>query len=67
MGRKRRFPGRKTSVCKEWRPDRTWEQESYLVGLEDSRVKDNPFFGFSNWTDGNTTYYIGNAQGGEIC
>lgn len=40
--------------------------ESCLVGVGESKVKHNPFFDFSNWTDGNRIYYTGNAQGGEI-
>lgn len=41
--------------------------ESDMAGVGESRVNDGPFFGFSNWTDDNTIYYIGNAQGGELC
>lgn len=36
VDRKRRFPGRKTSVCKEWRPMEHGNYESYLVGVGES-------------------------------
>lgn len=67
MGRKIWFSCGKTSVSKDGGLIEHGNYKSYRVGMEGSRVKDNPLFGFSNWTDSNTIYYTGNAQGGEVC
>lgn len=41
--------------------------KSDMVGVGESRVKDDPCFGLSNWTDGNAIHYTGNTQGRELC
>lgn len=37
-----------------------------MLCMGKNRVKDDPIFCLSNWTDGNAIYYTGNVQGGEL-